>query len=294
MRKYLILIGLILTLVALGIYFSSRQDNAVLDLQTNNNSLDKSNLGYDLKITSIPENIIPNEPTKIVFVIVNEQDEVVKDYTISHEKIMHFILVRKDLQGFQHLHPDFNQSTGEFSLDVTFPTDGPYRIYPDFIPTPDNPEKQTVTLSKDISVGDLSKYQAQPLTADTENSKSENGFNIDYYFGSIPRVEAQIDYSLTISKPNINEQVQLEPYLGAMGHSVIIKEGSLDFIHTHALGMDMGDMEGMSAAEHAGHSSEPDTADFSTKFSEKGKYKIFTQFQVYGNVITTDYVIEVN
>jgi hypothetical protein len=34
--------------------------------------------------------------------------------------------------------------------------------------------------------------------------------------------------------------------------------------------------------------------DFSTRFPETGIYKIFTQFQHNGKVITTDYVVRVN
>ena len=55
---------------------------------------------------------------------------------IVHEKIMHFIVIRKDLANFQHVHPDFNSSTGEFTLsNLTLPSDGEYRLFADFTPT---------------------------------------------------------------------------------------------------------------------------------------------------------------
>lgn len=257
-------------------------------------STDQSHRGYDVQVTSDTRNIRPGQTTKISYKIVNDKKEVLKDFTVAHEKLMHFILVRKDLQNFQHLHPEFNQQTGEFTVNVNFPSDGPYRLFPDFTPTPENPQKLPVTVSYDVNVGDQTKYKAQPLTVDTATSKTSEGLTIDYYFGNTPQAGAQLDYGLTISDPKINEQVQLESYLGAMGHGVIIKENTLDFIHTHAAGMDMGAMEGMSAAEHAGHVGEPDTVDFSATFPEAGKYKIFTQFQVKGKVITSDYTVSVN
>lgn len=305
MKKYIPLIALGVILIAGGIYYavSAQKDNS-----TENNNMvdhaamghdtsapvDQSHRGYNLQLTSSADNIKPGQPTKISYKVTNDKGEVLKDFTVAHEKIMHFILVRKDLQGFQHLHPEFNQGTGEFSVNVTFPTDGPYRIFPDFTPTPENPQKLTVTLNQDINVGDLSKYKPQALIVDTSTTKTASGFNIDYFFGMTPRAGAQLDYGLTVSDPKVDEQIQLENYLGAMGHGVIIKEDNLDFIHTHAEGMNMEGMEGMTASEHAGHVGEPDTVDFSTTFPEAGKYKIFTQFQVKGKVVTSDYVIKVD
>lgn len=269
-------------------------NGGAMDHDMSSMSTAQSHRGYDVEVTSDTSNIRPGQSAKISYKIVNDKKEVLKDFTVAHEKIMHFILVRKDLQNFQHLHPDFNQQTGEFTVSVTFPSDGPYRLFPDFTPTPENPQKLPVTVNFDLSVGDQSKYKAQPLTVDTATSKSSGGLSIDYFFGSTPRAGAQLDYGLTISDPSVDEQVQLETYLGAMGHGVIIKENTLDFIHTHATGMDMEMMEGMSASEHAGHVGEPDTINFSTTFPEPGRYKIFTQFQYKKNVFTTDYVIKVN
>jgi hypothetical protein len=305
MKKYLqyIILGTIILIG--GVYYAvsaqkgnNTQNTNTVDLAAmghdTNTPVAQSHRGYNLQLTSATESIKAGQSTKISYKITNDKGEVLKDYMVAHEKIMHFIIVRKDLQGFQHLHPDFNQSTGEFTVNVTFPTDGPYRIFPDFTPTPENPQKLTVTLNKDINVGDLTKYKPQALTIDTATSKTAGGFTIDYFIGSTPKTGAQLDYGLTVSDPKVDAQIQLEPYLGAMGHGVIIKEGTLEFIHTHASGMDMEGMEGMSAAEHAGHMPEPDTVDFSTKFSEAGTYKIFTQFQVKGKVVTSDYVIKVD
>lgn len=78
---------------------------------------------------------------------------------------------------------------------------------------------------------------------------------------------------------NGNPVIDLEPYLGAFGHSVILREGSLDFIHAHPL-------ENMS-------SSQTGNVDFMVNFPEAGRYKLFTQFQRNGKVITSDFVVTV-
>ncbi len=300
MKKYIPYIALVILLLIGGIYYASTNKSSTpentnaLNQENSDQPVAQSHRGYNVQVTSDTSNIKPGQVTKVTYKIVNDRKEVLKDFTVAHEKIMHFILVRNDLQNFQHLHPDFNQNTGEFSVNVAFPADGPYRLFPDFTPTPENPQKLPVTVNFDLNVGDQTKYKPQPLIADAATSKTSGGLTIDYYFGNTPKAGAQLDYGLTISDPNIDEQVQLETYLGAMGHGVILKEDTLDFIHTHATGMEMEGMEGMTAAEHAGHVGEPDTIDFSTTFPEPGKYRIFTQFQYKKKIYTTDYTIIVN
>jgi hypothetical protein len=303
MKKYIPYIVLGLVLVAGGIYYavSAQKGNAPQNTNTADHAsqghdspgqpVAQSHRSYNVQVTSNTSSIKPGQTTKITFKVLNDRQEVLKDFTVAHEKLMHFILVRKDLQHFQHLHPDFNQQTGEFSVNVNFPTDGPYRLYPDFTPTPENPQKLPVTLTYDVNVGDMSKYRPQAVTPDTGIEKAVGGYTVTHYMPETLKSQTQFDYSLVVEEPNA--LVTLEPYLGAMGHGVIIKEGTLDFIHTHAEGMDMAGMEGMSAGEHAGHMPEPDTIAFSTNFPEPGTYKIFTQFQAKGKVVTTHYTIKV-
>jgi hypothetical protein len=206
---------------------------------------------------------------------------------------MHFILVRKDLQQFQHVHPDFNQSTGEFTVQLTFPTDGPYRVFPDFTPGDENPQKLTVTLNKDINVGDLSKYSPQPVVLDTTSAKTVDGYAISYKLNpQQPKTQSDFNFILSVTQ-NGKPVTDLETYLGALGHSVILREGTLDFIHAHAEeSSSTGAMMDHGAMMQNTNTKGPDI-NFSTSFPEAGTYKLFTQFQHQGKVITTNYVINV-
>ena len=233
---------------------------------------------YEPEITFDTTSVKPNQPIKFSYKIKNDKGEILKKYEIAHEKIMHFIVVRKDLQNFQHLHPDFNQATGEFTVDITFPTDGPYRVFPDFTPTEDNPQKLPVTVYHDINVGDMSKYKAETAVPDTKTKKTVGDYQITYNFPSEIMMRNEINYSLTMTKTGQLVR-DLESYLGALGHSVILKEGTLDFIHTHA--------------EETTTNRGPEIK-FSTSFPEEGVYKIFTQFQHQNKVNTVDFVVRVN
>lgn len=281
-----------LLVIAIGIYFVTLE-NRTNTSSDGDQSAVQSHRSYDVVVTSDTDNLQPGQAVPITYKITNDKKEVVKDFVVAHEKLMHFILVRKDLQNFQHLHPEFNRQTGEFTVTVTFPTDGPYRLFPDFTPGADNPLKLPVTVTYDINVGDQGRYQPVAVIPDTKTAKTAAAYKVDYYFPDELKSQVTTSYGLTASLPD--EPVALESYLGAMGHSVIIKEGTLEFIHAHAGEMtNMEGMEGMTAAEHGGHQGEPDTIDFSTTFPEPGTYKIFTQFQHKGAVMTTDYVVKVN
>lgn len=231
---------------------------------------------YEPEITSDTSNVTPNQPIKFSYKIKNDKDEILKNYEVAHEKTMHFIVVRKDLQNFQHLHPDFNQQTGEFTVNITFPNDGPYRIFPDFTPAEDNPQKLPVTVYHDMDVGDISKYKDQPVVPDTQPKKTVGDYQISYNFPAEIMMRNEITYSLSIEK-NGQPVTDIQKYLGALGHSVILKEGTLDFIHTHA-----------------GETGTGPKIEFAATFPEPGVYKIFTQFQHQNKVITTDYVVMVN
>ena len=290
MKKYLpysaLLILLVVGLVVYAVNSSSRTkvDENIHDEP--NEQVVQSHRSYNMELISSDQGMQPGKQVKISYKIVNDEKEIVKDFEVVHDKIMHLIVVRKDLENFQHLHPDFNKQTGEFSINLTFPTDGPYRIFPDFTPSSENPQRLPVTVSYDFNIGDMNKYKAVAAIPDKEVLKKVDGYDINYSFPESIKAQQDINYALIVEKPN--EVIQLEPYLGAMGHSVIIIEGSLDFLHTHAEGMDMtGGME-------MDHEMPGGSVGFSTSFPEPGIYKLFTQFQVKGKVVTTDYIINVN
>ena len=84
--------------------------------------------------------------------------------------------------------------------------------------------------------------------------------------------------SFTIAKGG-KPVTDLEPYLAALGHSVILKEDTLEYIHAHAIQAPTVKQNG--------------TIDFHTEFPSSGMYKVFTQFKHAGQVVTTDFVVSV-
>ena len=47
----------------------------------------------------------PGSDERVGFTVLGEDGEPYAEYEVEHEREMHLILVRRDLEGFQHLHP---------------------------------------------------------------------------------------------------------------------------------------------------------------------------------------------
>ena len=241
----------------------------------------QSHRSYCVKSNADSRTYSPNTPLEYLFSIVDDQGKILKDFAVTHTKTMHLIVVRKDLKYFQHVHPELNQNTGLFTLDnLTLPANGQYRIFADFVPSgsqtgPDGMPLGT-TLSQDIVVGD--DYKPEAIGTE-EKTKTFDGYQVTLKTSTNPLVSGK-ESSLTFNlQQNDQPIVDLQEYLGALGHSVILREGTLDFVHAHP--------DRDPTIEQHGN------VHFTVDFPQSGKYKVFSQFQRQGKVLTTDFVVSV-
>lgn len=242
----------------------------------------QSHRSYGIEMVYVLDNAQPNQETKIVYNIKDDQGNILKDFDVVHEKVMHFIVVRKDLQYFQHVHPSFNAASGEFEIPVTFTADGEYRAFADFTPSTSQigpgGGKLPVTVYADIKIGNLFSYKRAPIGG-TEKVKVYG----DHQVTLIPSSDA------IVSKNNQNVSFEirkdgelvtnLETYLGALGHTVVLRENDLEFIHAHTTQKPADLQTGK--------------VNFVIVFPKAGKYKLFSQFQHEGSIITSDFVVNV-
>ncbi|MFE6736970.1 hypothetical protein [Microbacterium sp. NPDC057650] len=195
----------------------------------------------------------------------------VTTFAQSHGKALHLIVVRTDGTGYRHLHPVLDVSTGVWSTPVTWDAAGSYRIFADAAPL----GAEGVTLSRTIDVaGDL-----RPVEYHGERRHvTVDGF--DVHLDGPLRTGAGGVLTVTISEHGRPVQ-RLEPYLGAFGHLVALREGDLAYLHVHALGGDPadGDLSGPGIEFHA---SAP-TA---------GRYFLYLDFQIGGQVRTVSFVVD--
>jgi hypothetical protein len=222
---------------------------------------------------------MPMTPFAYSFRILRDGKQV-KDFAVVHEERMHLLVIRRDLQHFMHLHPEFDAGTGVFTLrGMTFPEAGPYRIFADFLPASEADHlHHGLVLSEDVFVGLEDAYQPVPVVVGPLSGM------FDGYLVSLavspkePVAGKETALSFLIMHEGKPVTAELENYLGSLGHMVVIREGDLDFQHLHA---------------NEQRRDRPAVITFTTVFPEPGMYKLFTQFQDRGRVLTTQFVLEV-
>lgn len=212
------------------------------------------------------------EDGELSFQILDESGDPVTEYTTAHEKDLHLIAVRTDGTGFQHVHPELDTSAGTWSAPWTWDEAGTYRVYADFTPAGEGAEGITLTRAVEVA-GDFTPVETKVQTTD----------EVDGYSVSLNgKLNVGSSSELTISVKRDGDPVTtLEPYLGAFGHLVALREGDLAYLHVHAEGDEP--QAGDTAGPEIGFAAEAPTA---------GRYLLYLDFQVDGQVHTAEFVID--
>jgi hypothetical protein len=174
----------------------------------------------------------------------------VRDFEVTHEKRMHLIVVRRDGRGFQHLHPALG-ADGTWSVPITLADAGAYRVFADF-----QRDGEAHTLAADLTVDGAARYAAFPApTTSTET---------DGYTVRMDAHGSTLGFAITRG----GKPVDTEPYLGAGGHLVALREGDLAFLHVHPSG---------------------DGVEFETELASDSRYHLYLQFKHAGRVHTAEF-----
>jgi hypothetical protein len=174
----------------------------------------------------------------------------VDDFQVEHEKRMHLIVVRRDGTGFQHLHPTMAPD-GTWSTPITLPDAGAYRVFADF------KTAENETLAADLTVDGDADYAPLPERADTDTTDGYD-VRIDDHDGTL---------AFTITRDG--KPVETEPYLGAGGHLVALREGDLAYLHVHPV-------DGRGVV-------------FETELDPDSRYRLYLQFKHEGTVHTAEF-----
>ncbi|MFI5894885.1 hypothetical protein ACIA5D_32775 [Actinoplanes sp. NPDC051513] len=192
----------------------------------------------------------------------------VTHYTTSHDKDLHLIVVRRDLSGFQHLHPSM-AADGTWSVPLAVAAAGQYRVFADFQPAG---RDQSLTLGVDMPApGD---YRPVPLPS-AARTANVDGYRVGLHGDLLAGGSSQL--TLSISKDG-TPVTDLQPYLGAYGHLVALRDGDLAYLHVHPDGTP-GDGRTRPGPEIVFHADVP-TA---------GSYRLYLDFQHGGRVHTAEF-----
>ncbi|MFG3418147.1 hypothetical protein ACIBTZ_27465 [Micromonospora sp. NPDC049460] len=229
--------------------------------------LSVTSAGYTL--APVASSFTAGRPGELRFQVRDAQRRPVTRFAVVHDKPMHLIVVRRDLTGYQHLHPTM-AADGTWSVPLTLPQPGVWRAYADFTALADDGRQTAVTLGVDLVAP--GGYQPLPLPAPA-TSATVDGFTVGYQ--GTPQAGLTVPLTFRFGSA-AGGTPTLERYLGAYGHLVALREGDLGYLHVHP---------------------EPQTVDGAVTFwvttPGPGRYRLYLDFQVGGVVRTAEFTLTV-
>lgn len=184
-----------------------------------------------------------------ITVKVRDMDDKAVPLAETHEKSMHLVIISADLETFLHVHPSENQS-GDFEVALELPP-GQYRAFVDI-----NPVNMSYAIEAlAITVGnpaDLPPLDWEILAEDELLTKEAAGKTVRLQHPElIAGKPATLTFSISGGHPL--------PYLGALGHVVVVDEQGSQFIHVHPVS--------------------DDQTVFEAQFPSPGFYKLWAEFK---------------
>jgi hypothetical protein len=211
--------------------------------------------------------------SELRFRVVGSDGGPVRDYEVEQEKRMHLIVVRRDMTSFQHLHPKLG-GDGTWSTPLTLGEAGSYRIFADFMR-----EGKSETLAADLAVDGPVDWR--PLPPPSATAQTGTGYEVKL---DAAGSQAGQETALSFSVSRGGKTLKTEPYLGAGGHLVALREGDLAYLHVHPT----------EAAGGQGHEAARGKAvEFETEFPTAGAYRLFLQFKHGGRLHTAAFTRQV-
>lgn len=205
------------------------------------------------------------------FRVLDQQGRSVTAYKEEHGKELHLILASRDLNTYRHLHPT-RADDGTWSIRTKLPRAGDYRLFADF--TPKVKGAENLTLGADLAV--VGDYRPKALPKPDRTARTE-GYTVTLDGGL--RAGESGKLSLKVSKDG-RPVTDLEPYLGAYGHLVALRNADLAYLHVHPDG-EIGDDSVRPGPE----------VSFSATAPSEGSYRLFLDFKHEGKVRTAAFTV---
>jgi hypothetical protein len=202
-----------------------------------------------------------------------ESGNGVSRFVDVHERPFHLFIISRDLEQFAHVHPSLG-GDGAFDLQHDI-APGVYLLVADFLPVGGTAQLVHRVVTTPGYEGPL--FAEPPPLPNLPAEQVAGGLRIRMEAQpSAPRRAASIRFAIADAASG-QPVTDLEPYLGAAGHLLVVDNALTTAIHGHP--------EGPATAG-------PVVA-FAPVLPASGRYKMWVQFQRKGVVITAPFVIDV-
>lgn len=226
------------------------------------------------------------------------------DLIEDHGKLVHLFLIAADgRRAFAHLHPTTRDSVRFESVLPPVPA-GPYTVFADIVHASGFTQTMTTTLqvSADSSAPSGGAHPDPDdswgvgrAADDATRTMLDDGTTLTWLRGESPLVEnTEAGLRFAVSPP-AGDTASLEPYLGMVGHAVVVRDDAKVFIHLHPLGtISVAAQERLArtgasdTTSHAMHvtGARRDTLYFPYAFPQPGDYTVWVQLKRGGRILT--------
>jgi Cu+-exporting ATPase len=227
---------------------------------------------------------VPGQPTTATVTVRDaETGELAENLVRTHQVWMHMILTREDLGTFAHIHPEPTDRDGVFTVEATFPTSGEYAVHTEF--------RQQGQMTDVLADHEVTVAGAAPtptaFPAEDEREVVTEGVRIRLS-GDLHPGETS-DLSFAFSDAETGRPVDdLQPYLGAAGHVVVMRADGSAFGHRHA---ETEDDKGRPVLAMPGTTFGPEL-DMHVRLDRPGGYRLWGQFRLAdGTVVTAPFTL---
>jgi len=203
------------------------------------------------------------QPADFTFRILGRDGSAAMTFARTHDKLMHLIVARRDLSGFQHVHPTM-AADGTWRVPLTFAGAGDYRVFADFQLAG---AADGLTLGADVPVTGAYTPAELPKPALTS---AVDDYRVTLSGKLTPGTTSKL--TLTVDKASV-PVTDLQPYLAAYGHLVALRQGDLAYLHVHP--------DGEPGRTKAG----PNIV-FYAEVPSAGTYRLYLDFK-HGDVVRT-------
>jgi hypothetical protein len=235
---------------------------------------------YNVNLQYDPITPEAGKETKLILSVTDQMfGDPIKEYELLHDKLMHLIIVSEDLTYFAHIHPVLEDNRESFTISHIFPESGRYKLWIDF--KPKNGNQTLVAFTIKITGSPL--HKPSTLVYDRKYTKESADGKYQVSLKVPKKIVANNDVDIVFSILDVvgKSVIDLEPLMGAGGHSVIISSDIREFLHVHPT-------QEVDRNWNGG----PDIS-FRTNFPKPGLYKAWGQFQHQGNLLIVDFILEV-
>jgi hypothetical protein len=209
--------------------------------------------------------LVAGQQADFAFRILDEDGHPVTDFTETHDELLHLIVARRDLSGFQHVHPELSPD-GTWHTPLTFPAAGDHRVFADFQRDGDSDSR---TLGADVPVAGA--YTPVPLPPAALTATTDD-YRVTLNGTLTPGTTSKL--TLTVDRAGV-PVTDLQPYLAAYGHLIALRHGDLAYLHVHPDG-----------APGDGKTEAGPGIVFHAEVPSAGTYRLYLDFR-HGDVVRT-------